>query len=58
MSEFDPLKYFMAAEKVGNLIFCLDQTLEFVEEFKIVPDENVKQALKPHLDKMMEWIKD
>ena len=47
----------MAAEKIGNLIFCVDQTMEFVEEFKIAPDENVRKALKPSLDKAMKWIK-
>lgn len=57
MEEFDILKYFMAAEKVCNLIFCIDQTQEFLDEFKIVPDDEVRKALKPGLLKLMEWIK-
>jgi len=51
------MKYFMAAEKVGNLIYCLEMTMEFVEEFKIIPDEEVRKALKPKLDKMLDWLK-
>lgn len=55
--EFETMKYFMAAEKVGNLIFQLEMMMQFVEEYKIVADENVKEALKPQIEKMMEWIK-
>ena len=57
MDEIETMKYFMAAEKVGNLIYCLEMTMEFVEEFKIIPDEEVRKALKPKLDKMLDWLK-
>jgi len=57
MDEIETMKYFMAAEKVGNLIYCLEMTMECVEEFKIVPDEEVRKALMPRLDAMREWLK-
>lgn len=56
-NELESMKYFMAAEKVVNLIFQLDMMLQFIDEYKIEPDESVKQALGPHIDKMKEWIK-
>ena len=57
MNETEAMKYFMAAEKVGNLIYCIEMTMEFVEEFKIVPDEEVKKALLPKIEKMKEWLR-
>jgi hypothetical protein len=56
MDEYEAMKYFMAAEKVGNLIHCMEMTMEFIEEFKIEPDEEVKKALKPMLGKLTKWI--
>lgn len=49
--------YFMAAEKVGSLIYSIEQTLEYLEEFKIEADDEVKKELKPCLEKLMEWVK-
>ncbi len=57
MNENEAMKYYIAAEKMANLLFCIDQTMEFVEEFSIIPDEEVKKALLPKLDKMREWLK-
>jgi len=57
MSEFDTMKYFMAAEKVGSLIFHMETTLEFLAEYSIQPDENVRKELKIRLDKLQEWLK-
>jgi hypothetical protein len=57
MNEIDGLKYFMVAEKVGSLIISIEMTLEFIEEFKIVSDDEVRKALRPGLEKMIEWIK-
>lgn len=56
-NEFDTMKYFMAAEKIGSLIFHIENILEFVQQYSIVPDENVKQVLNPTLDKLKEWLK-
>ena len=55
--EIDAMKYYMAAEKVSNLIYSIEITLEFLEEFKIEADDNVKSALNPCVDKLKEWLK-
>lgn len=52
----DNLKYFMASEKVLNMIFTVEQTLEFLVEYQIKADEEVKKALKPILDDLRNWI--
>ncbi len=57
MTEFDTMKYFMAAEKIGSLLFQIENILEFVVEYSIVPDENVKKELIPKLDQLKEWLK-
>lgn len=54
--EIDAMKYFMAAEKVECVMGSIDRLIEFVEEFKISPDEEVKMALKPSIDKLKDWI--
>lgn len=56
--DIDEMKYYMAAEKIGNLLFTVDQVMEFMEEYKIVPDEEVKKALMPMINRMKEWMKD
>jgi len=55
--EIDHLKYFMASEKTLNLIFTIEHLLEFMEEYKITADDEVKKALKPLLEKLNSWIK-
>ena len=55
--ELDAIKYYTASEKVQNLIVTAEMTLEFMQEFKIEPDESVKQALQPVIDKLKDWIK-
>lgn len=55
--EFENLKYFMASEKTLNLIFTIEQMMEFMEEYKIPADDEVKKALKPLVDKLQNWIK-
>lgn len=56
-NEFETVKYYMAAEKVEGLIHSIDMLLEFVAEFKITPDDGVKEALMPCVDKVKEWLK-
>ena len=56
-NNLEPMIYFMAAEKVGSLIYSIEQTLEYLEEFKIEADDEVKKELKPCLEKLMVWIK-
>lgn len=54
--DIDALAYMMAAEKMVNLLFTLEKTLEFLEEYKIQPDEEVKKALIPIIDQMKKWV--
>ena len=55
--EKDALTYFIAAEKVGCLINSIENTLEFLDEFKIEPDEEVRRAMMPCVEKLQEWLK-
>lgn len=55
--EIDSLKYYMASEKTVNLIFVMDQFMEFMEEYSIAADDEVKKALKPLLEKLNSWTK-
>ena len=55
--DMDSLKYFMASEKILNMIFTVEQTMEFMNEYQIEPDEEVKKALRPILEQMSKWIK-
>ena len=56
--EIDTFVYMMAAEKLGNMLFTIEQTLEFMTEYGVKPDEEVKKALKPLVDQMRKWIGD
>lgn len=56
-SKIDQFAYMMAAEKMVTMISLMEQNLEFFEDYNIIPDEEVKKALLPVLDKMREWIK-
>jgi hypothetical protein len=52
----DNLKYFMASEKVLNMMFTVEQTLEFLLEYSIKPDDEVKKALLPMLEDLKRWL--
>lgn len=52
----DSLKYFMASEKVMSMLFTIEQTLEFLIEYQIAPDEEVKKAMNPILDDLRKWL--
>jgi molecular chaperone DnaK (HSP70) len=55
-NEMDTFVYMMAAEKMVSMISMIDQTMEFMEEYKVKPDEEVKKALKPLIEQMKKWI--
>lgn len=57
MNSNDPMKYYMAAERVQNLIYTIEGMLQFMEEFQVKPDDSVKNALMPAIQKLKEWIK-
>ena len=54
--EVDTFTYMMAAEKMINMLFTIEKTMEFMEEYKVKPDEEVKKALIPMIDDMRKWI--
>lgn len=54
-NEMDTFAYMMAAEKMIAMISVMEQNLEFFEEYKIKPDEEVKKVLLPLIDKMKRW---
>lgn len=54
--EVDPFAYMMAAEKVCNMIYTLQSTMAFMEEYNIVPDENVIKALAPIIQDIRKWL--
>lgn len=55
--ETERFAYMMAAEKMGNLLFTMEQTIEFFDEYKIKPDDTVVKAFSPLLKKFCEWVK-
>ena len=55
--ELETMTYMMAAEKMGNLIFTMENTIEFLLEYQVKHDEEVKNALSPLIKQMNEWIK-
>jgi hypothetical protein len=55
--EIDTFAYMMAAEKMVSMISTVEQTMEFMVEYQIKPDEEVKKALKPLIEQMQQWIK-
>lgn len=55
--ELDSMKYYIAAEKISNLIFTFEMTFEYMSEYNVKPDEEVKKALNPMLEQLKEWLK-
>ncbi len=55
--EEESMKYYIAAEKVTNFIFTLEMTLQYMQEYAIIPDEEVKKALLPKIEQLKEWLK-
>ncbi len=55
--DLEMFKYMMAAEKMSNMIFVMEQTMEFLEEYKIIPDIEVKNALTPIIDELRNWLR-
>jgi hypothetical protein len=50
--------YMMAAEKIGNLIFTIESTMEFMGEYDVKPDEEVIKVLTPLVNHIKKWIND
>lgn len=56
MNEVETMTYMMAAEKMGNMIFTIESTLDFLEEYKVKPDDEVKKALIPMMENLKKWV--
>lgn len=56
--DFDGMKYYIAAEKTCNMIFTIEQTLEFMKEYCVKPDDEVKKALIPMVEDLKSWLDD
>lgn len=54
--DLDTMTYMIAAEKMSNLLFTLEQTMEFMLEYKVKPDEEVKKALNPMIEIIRNWL--
>ncbi len=54
--DLDTMLYITAAEKMGNLLHTIEMTMEFMIEYKIKPDEEVKKALSPMIEQIRKWL--
>ena len=54
----DEFAYMMAAEKVVNLAFTIEQVLIFVEDYEIKPDDEVRKVLIPLVKQLKKWLGD
>lgn len=57
-NEIDTFAYMMAAEKMVSMLSVIEQTMEFIDEYKIKPDDEVKKALLPLIERMRKWVND
>lgn len=55
-NEIDTMNQMIVVEKTVGMIFTIEQTMEFLIELKIQPDEEIKKALNPLIDIMRFWI--
>ena len=55
-NQLEVMTYMIAAEKMSNMLFTIEQTMQFMIEYSVKPDEEVKKALNPMLEQMRNWI--
>ena len=55
--ELDQFVYMMANEKMVNFISTFEQTMAFMDEYKVKPDDEVKKVLKPLLKQLDTWVR-
>ena len=56
--QIDTFVYMMANEKTVNMIQTVENTLEFMDEYGVKPDDEVKKAMMPIVERLKEWIND
>lgn len=54
----DKFVHIMATEKVVNMLFTIEQALNFMYEYNVKPDDQFRSAIKPAIDELQDWIKD
>jgi hypothetical protein len=52
----DPFVYMMANEKLVSMLSTVDQTMQFMVEYHVKPDEEVKKAVKLVIEQMKKWV--
>jgi hypothetical protein len=55
-NEFDVMKFYQAAEKVLTLVYTIEITMQYMQEFDVKPDDDVKQALHAPLEQLKKWL--
>ncbi len=57
MSDLDCFTYMMANEKVVSMLSQIQMTMEFMEDYKVKPDEEVRKAMIPAIKSLQDWVK-
>lgn len=50
------MKYYQAAEKIQTLVYTIEITMQYMKEFDIKPDDDVKLALHSPMQQLRKWI--
>jgi hypothetical protein len=52
----DQFIYMLANEKMVNMLSTIEQTMAFMHEYKVKPDDEVKKVLGPVVKQLESWI--
>ncbi len=55
-NDLDMMKYYQAAEKIQTLVYTIEITMQYMHEFDIKPDDDVKRALHSPLQQLRKWV--
>ena len=55
-NDLDVMKYYQAAEKIQTLVYTIEITMQFMSEFEIKPDDDVKRALHSSMQELNRWL--
>ena len=55
-NDLDVMKYYQAAEKIQTLVYTIEITMQYMDEFEIKPDEDVKRALHTPMEQIKKWL--
>lgn len=54
--QIDVFVYMMANEKLVSMLSTIDQVMQFMAEYAVKPDEEVKKEMQKAIDQMRKWI--